>query len=119
MRVSNRNLLDLIKGDFILAAVIEFGRPGRGMVGDLLRLFQRAFVLHIGGDPGGAEDMVADLGLNAGVLGPALDHAVSILLPEAIRRQRFRLAARGRAKQRAIRIVRDASGFYVLVKVLL
>jgi hypothetical protein len=58
----NRDPLHLIEGDFILAVVVEFGRPGRGVVGDLLGVFQRTTVLHIGGDPGSAEGMVADPG---------------------------------------------------------
>jgi hypothetical protein len=39
--------LDLIHGQLILGAVIQLGRFGRFMIGDLLRLFQSATMLQI------------------------------------------------------------------------
>jgi hypothetical protein len=40
------------------------------MIGDVLRHFQFAAVLQVGGDAGGAESMIADLRLDAGRLRP-------------------------------------------------
>ena len=43
------------------------------MIGDMLRHFQFAAVLQVGGDASGAESMIADLRLDAGGLRPPLD----------------------------------------------
>lgn len=37
---SNRNPLDLVEGDLVVGAIVEFGRPRRLMRRDLLRMFQ-------------------------------------------------------------------------------
>ena len=44
----------------------EHGGAGELVVGDVLRRFQGAVVLEVGGDAGGAEGVVADAGLDAG-----------------------------------------------------
>jgi hypothetical protein len=44
------------------------------MIGDMLRHFQFAAVLEVGSDAGRAESMIANLRLDAGGLGTALDH---------------------------------------------
>src|SRR3954464_12318785 len=41
------NALDLIKADLIIAAVVELGGAGRGVVGDHRRLLQSAAVLEV------------------------------------------------------------------------
>ena len=64
--MSDREPLDLIERDFVVAAVVKFRRPGRLMIGDMLRHFQLSAVLQIGGDARRAEDMVANLRLDAG-----------------------------------------------------
>ena len=46
----------------------------------MLRHFQLATVLKIRGDAGSAEDMIADLRLDAGGFRAPLDHAVGVLL---------------------------------------
>jgi hypothetical protein len=59
---SESNPLDLIEFDLIVAPVIESGGSGRLVAGHLLRDLQLAAVLQVGGDPGGAEAVGADLG---------------------------------------------------------
>ena len=55
-----------VQRDLLLAAVVEHGGAGKLVVGDVLRRFQGAVVLEVGGDAGGAEGVVADAGLDAG-----------------------------------------------------
>ena len=50
----------------ILPPVVQLRRPGRLMIGDMLRHFQLATVLKIRGDAGSTEGMIADLRLDAG-----------------------------------------------------
>jgi hypothetical protein len=64
----------------LLPPVVQLRRPGRFMIGDILRHFQFAAVLQVGGDAADAEGMIADLRLDAGGLRPPLDHAIGILL---------------------------------------
>lgn len=54
------------------------------MIGDIGRLFQRAAVLQIRGDTGGAESMIADRRVDSGRHGPALHEPVGIGLQQAI-----------------------------------
>jgi hypothetical protein len=54
--------LDLIQAGLIIAAVVELGGAGRGVIGNQSRLLQRAPVLEIGGDAGGAESVIANPG---------------------------------------------------------
>ena len=63
----NQNLLHFIERNLILAPVVKLRRPGRLMVGDVLRGFERALVLQVGGDACCAEGVVSDPGLDAGV----------------------------------------------------
>ena len=52
--------------------------PGGFVAGHGLRYLQLAAVLKIGGDAGGPEAVATDLGLDAGALGPSLDHHVHV-----------------------------------------
>jgi hypothetical protein len=61
-RDSERNPLDLIEGNLIGAPVVKSGGPRRFMTGHLLGDLELAAVLQVGGDPGGAEAVGADLG---------------------------------------------------------
>jgi hypothetical protein len=47
----------------------------------LLRMFEGAVVLEVGGDAGGAKGVIADPGLDAGVCRAPLSHSVGVLLP--------------------------------------
>jgi hypothetical protein len=62
----DRNLFDLIQRNLILPPIIEFGGVGRLVIGDLLRGFEGALVLEIGGYAGRTEGMAADPGSDAG-----------------------------------------------------
>jgi hypothetical protein len=55
------------------------------VVGDRLRVFERALVLEVGGNSRRTERVVADPGLDARVCGPALNHPVGVLLPHRLR----------------------------------
>ena len=88
------------------------------MVGDVLRGFERALVLQVGGNAGRPERMVSDPGFDAGAARPPLDHAVGVLLPQGLAGEHARLAHR-RLEQRRVRISRDAGGGDVFVEVLL
>ena len=57
------------------------------MDGEVLGMFERAFVLEIGGDAGRAEDVITDPGLDTGVGRAPLNYAVSILLPRGVSRE--------------------------------
>jgi hypothetical protein len=83
----NQNLLHFIERNLILAPVVKLRRPGRLMVGDVLRGFERALVLQVGGDACCAEGVVSDPGLDAGVGRAALNYpglgARNLALPPA------------------------------------
>jgi hypothetical protein len=75
----DRNTLYLVERDLILPPVVQLRRPGRLMIGDMLRHFQLATVLKLRGDAGSTEGMIADLRLDAGGFRAPLDHAVGVL----------------------------------------
>jgi hypothetical protein len=77
-----RNSFNFIQRDLILPSIIQFGRARRLVIGDLLRDFERAAVLEVRGDAGGAERVVADLRFDAGSGCSPLNDAVGVLLPE-------------------------------------
>ena len=79
------------------------------MIGDLLRDFERAAVLEVRGDAGGAERVVADLRFDAGSGCSPLNDAVGVLLPEWFAAQHARFSGR-RLKERLIRIASEARG---------
>ena len=56
---------DLIQADLVVAAVIELGRAGRGVVGDHRGLLERAAILQVGRDAGDPEGVIANAGLGA------------------------------------------------------
>ncbi len=72
----NGDPFHLVQRNLILPPVVELGGPWGLVVGDVLRRLERAAVLQVGGDAGGAEGVVADPGLDAGGLCPPLDHAL-------------------------------------------
>ena len=86
------------------------------MIGDLLRGPERALVLEVGGDAGGAEGVMADPGLDAGVPGAALNHAIGVLLLYGVAGKRTSLAGR-RAKQRPVWVASDTGCRDVFVQV--
>ena len=67
-----------------MSAIIKLGRPRRFVVGDLLRDFEFAAVLQIGGDTGRAEGMIANPRFDAGRFRAPADDAVGVLLEEGL-----------------------------------
>ena len=63
---SNTDPLHLIEAEFLAPTVVELRRARAGMVRHLRRLLQRPAVLQIRGDPGRAENVIAELGRDAG-----------------------------------------------------
>lgn len=56
------------------------------MIGHLLRMFERPVVGQVIGDAGSPHRVVADLGCDAGLFRPPLDHPVRVGLPHPMRR---------------------------------
>src|SRR5271166_4273207 len=79
-RWSNHDPLDLIEADFIAPAVVELRRARRRMVCHRGGLFQRAAILEIGGNAGGAKAVIAELGFDAGRRGAPADHRIGVCL---------------------------------------
>jgi hypothetical protein len=58
--VSDRDPLDLIERDFVAAAVVELGRPGRFRIGDVLATSSLPPFFGVGSDAGCPEGVIAD-----------------------------------------------------------
>jgi hypothetical protein len=84
---SNRNSLNLFERNGISGAVVELGRPRRGLGGNPLGLFERAAIFEVGGDAGGAEGVAADGRGEPGGQGALLDHAQHIILVKRVQSQ--------------------------------
>ncbi len=78
---SNRNPLDRIERNLVLAPVVELRRAGGFVVGDVLRGFQRSAVLQVRRDTGGAKRVISYFRFDADQFSPSLDHAIGVLLP--------------------------------------
>jgi hypothetical protein len=63
---SNHNPFDLIGAELVAPSIVELRRARRRMVRHCRRLFERAAVLEISGDPSRPETVVAELGRDAG-----------------------------------------------------
>lgn len=113
------NPFHFIKADLFLASVVKLRRPRRLVVGDLLGRLQLSAVLHVGGDAGRPEGVIADLGFDPCCLRPALDHPVSVLLPHRSFGEIAASATRDRPKQRTLRLAADLGGGDVFIKELL
>jgi hypothetical protein len=88
------------------------------MVSDLLRDFQLAAVLHIGGDTGRPESMITDARLDAGRFRATADDAVGVLLEEGIGCKLAGLAACA-AEEIAVDVIGDAGRFDIIVQTLI
>ena len=99
-----------------LSPVVEHGGAGRLVVGDVLRRFQGAVVLEVGGNAGGPEGVVADEGLDAGGFGAPLNHAVGVLLPQGLGGE-LSSAAGGGPEKRPVEVLGNASGGEVGVEI--
>src|SRR5262249_12363981 len=88
----NMDLHHFIKRDAIFPPIVELGGARGGMGRHLARLLQRAAVLEVGGDPGAAEGVVADLRCDASLPGATAHHSPSIVSVEPLTIE-LRLAA--------------------------
>src|SRR4051812_19188346 len=117
---SDPDALDLSEGEAVVAAVVELGGAGAGVVGHGGGVLQRAAVLEVGGDAGGAEAVVADRGGDAGGGGAAADHGVGVGLRQGRAGELAGAAADG-AEQRPLRVAAQAGavevGGEVVIKV--
>src|SRR2546423_10838919 len=74
----NNDPLDLIEGDLVTGAVVEFGRARAFVCGHELRIFERAAGIHVGRNACGPKCMTINTPLEAHRSRTALDHAVGI-----------------------------------------
>ena len=105
--LSNHDPLDLVEVHLVPPPVIELGRPGAGMVGHGRGLLQRAAVLEIGRDAGGAKAVIADLGLDPGRRRAPANHRVGVGLGQGSAGELAGAAADG-AEERPLGIVRKS-----------
>jgi hypothetical protein len=96
----NRDSLDLIERDLISSAVVKLGRARAGVRRHLLGLFQRAFVVQVIGDAGGAEGMATDRRFDSRQPSAAADHPPDIGGLEIVAGE-FVFRSRGGAEARA------------------
>src|ERR1700675_3484884 len=82
--------LDLIERNLISGRIIELRRARAGMVGHRLGVFERAAVGEEIRQTGRPEGVTAHVGVDAGLLGAAADHAPDV---DAVHRQRRQRAA--------------------------
>lgn len=117
----NQNPLDLIEADPVVSASIRTGGAGGFVVRHLLGYFELAAVAQIFRDPGGAEAVAADFCADAGLDGPAADHAVNVRLRHGFFRELVCSPAHG-AEEVAFRDLFDLRaldiGLQVVVKVM-
>ncbi len=86
------------------------------MVGDLLGRLQLAAVLHVRGDAGRPEGVIADLRFDLRGLRSALDHTVGVLLPHCSFGEIAASAARDRPKEGTFRLAADLGGGDVFIE---
>ncbi len=75
---SNPDPLDLAEADVIVAPIVEAGGFGIGVAGHALGNLDPATVGQVIGDPGRAEGMASDGGLDLCVAGSSADHVPDI-----------------------------------------
>src|SRR5258708_24372811 len=101
-----------------MPAIIKFGCPRRFVVSDLLRDFEFAAVLQIGGDAGRAESMIANPRFDAGRFGAPADDTVGVLLEEGIGCKLAGLAAGG-GEEIPAAVIHDAGRLAVTLRILI
>ena len=74
----NQYSFDFIERELVIPPIIAAGGAGALVVRHLLRDFELAAVAQVFGDPRRAERVTPDFCFDAGILCPALDHAVHI-----------------------------------------
>ena len=100
----------------VVRAVVELGGAGALMSGHRLGVFQRAAIVEIGGDAGGAEGVITDRRRNIRIARAALQHAPGVGLRHRAISQNAGAPDR-RAKQRPIAIIGNFGGLEVVLQV--
>jgi hypothetical protein len=95
--------------------VVKFRRAGAFVPGNLLRQLQLAAVFQIRRNPRSPECVIADPRFDLGRFGPALDHAVSVLLPQEIFRQNTGASLEG-PEERPVGVAGNAGRRDVLIQ---
>jgi hypothetical protein len=114
--ISQPDPFDFLLREAFLRSVVKFGRARAFMRGHCLRVFERAAVAEIGGDPGRAKRVVADRRHDARGCRPPADHAPGVFLPHRLFGQHGGGVSRAGAEQPALAIFGDAGGGDVSVQ---
>ena len=115
-RESQPNPLHLILREAFLGPIIKLRRSRTLMCRHGLRVFQRAAVSKIGGDPGRPKTVVADRRHDAGGFGSPPHHAPGVRLIHRLLGQHRRAMSLRRAEQPALLVVGDACRRDISVK---
>src|SRR6266849_3257491 len=107
-RPSQPDTLDLIECQAFLGPVIELGGAGALVRGHRLCVLERTSILQIRSDPGRAESMAANRGLDAGGGGATAHHAPSVGLIHRLIGQRGSFPPLGGAEQPALALFGNA-----------
>jgi hypothetical protein len=75
----NSDALDLVQRDFVGSAIMKLAGAWALMGRYLLRMFERAAIEQIGGDPGGAESMAIGGRAQGCLAASALDHTEHVM----------------------------------------
>src|SRR6266446_6614873 len=103
----NNDPLDLIEGDLVTGAVVEFSRARTFVCGHELRIFEGATGVHVSRDPGRPKCMTINAPLEAQRRGAALDHAVGVDAVHGVFGERP-VMPHGGAEEGALAAVADA-----------
>src|SRR5260370_41613230 len=105
-----------MKGELVIGAMVEFGGAGTFVSGSGRSVFERAAVVEIGGDAGGAEGVIADRRRNTGVPRAALKHAPGVGLRHRAVRKNSRAPVAGPEKH-PLEIAGEGRGLDVVLQV--
>src|SRR5688572_19751363 len=116
--LSDPNPFDLIEREAVQPPVVELRRARARMVRHRRRRLEVAAAFEVGGDPGGTQAVIADPGRDAGTLGAAANHRVSLGLAHRLLAQRARVASDAR-EQEPFRRSTEAGALEVLGEIAL
>jgi hypothetical protein len=117
-RVLQSDSLDLIEGHVVTASVVEFGRPGAFVLGNLLGTLDAAAAQQISGDTSRSKSMAANIERDSRHFSPPLDHLEHVNAAHRFLGESAALAVRT-APERAFLLFQDARRFQIGVDVFL
>src|SRR5216684_1608722 len=112
----NNDPLDLIEGDLVTGAVVEFSRARAFVCGHELRIFEGAPGVHVSRDPGSPKCMTINAPLEAHRRRAALDHAVGIDAVHGLVREHAAVP-HGGAEEGTLAAVADTGGVEIRIEV--